>query len=169
MSFVLDEVLRLNNEEGSDLFGLVDPDRVGLAGKSLGAITVLNLIFGPGHDEDRFKALISMTGLVGDDADFANVGIPLLLVHGDADTTVPYSPSRDTFARAESPKFLVTIFGGTHGSAFGGGADPPEVVVERTTVDFLNAYVKGEGTKAALKRLGRDGNVDGVASLEASP
>ena len=169
VSFVLDEVLRLNAEKGSDLFGRIDPDRVGLAGKSLGAITVLNLIFGPGHDEDRFQALIPMTGLVGDDADFANVDIPLLLVHGDADTSVPYRASQDMFARAQSPKLFVTIFGGTHGSAFGGGDDPSEVVVENTTVDFLNAYVKGEGTKAALKRLGRDGNVNGVASLEASP
>ena len=166
VSFVLDEVFRLNAEKGSDLFGLVDPDRVGLAGKSLGAITAFNLIFGPGHDEDRFQALIPMTGLVGDDADFANVDIPLLLVHGDADTSVPIAGSQDAYARAQSPKFLVTIVGGTHGSAFGGGDDPSEVVVERTTTAFLDAYVKGK--KAALERLVRVGNVDGVASLEAS-
>lgn len=168
LSFVLDEVLRESAAKGSKLFGLVDAERVGLAGKSLGAITVFHLLFAPGHTEDRFRAAIPMTGAVSGEADFAGVAIPLLLVHGDADTTVPYTASQDAYARARAPKFLVTIVGGTHGSAFGGGDDPSEVVVERTTLDFFDAYVKGKATKAAVKRLVRDGSVNGVASIEAS-
>jgi hypothetical protein len=40
-------------------------------------------------------------------------------------------------------------------------------VVARTTVDFLDAYLKGD--PAALARLSRDGSVRDVASLQAVP
>lgn len=167
LSFVLDEVLRLNDEKGSKLFGLVDPDRIAIVGKSLGAITVLSLIFVPANHDDRFTAVIALTGLTGVDSDFDAYDIPLLLVHGDADETVPYRGSQDAYARAQSPKFFVTIAGATHSSAFHGADDPSSVAVALTVQDFLDAYLKDK--TSALKRLDRDGNVDGIASLEASP
>jgi hypothetical protein len=71
------------------------------------------------------------------------------------------------YERACSPKFFVTLYGEDHLSAFHGGASPAEVVVERTTIDFLDRYVAGEHD--ALARLLRDGDVPGVASIVASP
>ena len=76
-------------------------------------------------------------------------------MHGDADTTIPISSSIDAYAKASAPKFLVTLFGATHGSAFNGGKTPAEQVVARTIVDFLNLYVKGNASAlATLQRYG---------------
>jgi dienelactone hydrolase len=167
LSFVLDQVLRLNEERGSDLFGLVDVDRVGVIGKSLGALTVMDLIYNPAFHDDRFTAVVILTGLVTGGADFDAYNPALLLVHGDADETVPYRGSQEAYARAPSPKFFVTIFGASHSSAFHGADDSASIAVVKTVTDFLDSYLKGK--KAALPRLERDGNVDGVASVEASP
>jgi dienelactone hydrolase len=167
LSFVLDEVLRLNEERGSDLFGLVDVDHIGVIGKSLGALTVMDLIYDPTLHDDRFAAVVVLTGLATGGADFDAYNPPLLLVHGDADETVPYSGSQAAYAQAQPPKFFVTIAGATHSSAFHGTDDPSSIAVVKTVRDFLDSYLKDK--KAALKRLERDGNVDGVASLEASP
>lgn len=44
---------------------------------------------------------------------------------------------------------------------------PAADVVHHTTTAFLDAYVKGE--RGAVKRLVRDGDVPGVASIQAAP
>jgi predicted dienelactone hydrolase len=167
LSFVLDEMLRLNDERGSDLFGLVDVDHIGVIGKSLGALTVVDLTYNPSFHDDRFAAVVVLTGLATGGADFDAYNPPLLLVHGDADETVPYSSGQEAYTKAQSPKFFVTIAGATHSSAFHGADDPASIAVVKTVRDFLDSSLKNK--KAALERLERDGNVDGVASLEASP
>jgi predicted dienelactone hydrolase len=165
--FVLDQVLKLDKKRGSKLHGLIDAKRIGLAGKSLGAITVLEVGYNPAERDPRFKAVISLTGAVGNGQHFTGITTPLLLVHGDADTSISIDSSRSAYAAANSPKFFVTIIGSTHGSAFGGASDPPSRAVERTTLDFLDAFVKGKN--AGLTRLQTDGNVSGVATLQAAP
>lgn len=115
--------------------------------------------------DHRFKAVIALTGVVGGAGPhFTGIDTPLLLEHGDADTTVQISGSANAFAQAEPPKYFVTLIGQTHGSAFGGGTTPAEQVVERTTIDFLDGYVKGQ--RAALARLRKDAQVPGVATLQ---
>lgn len=164
--FVIDEMIRLSSSRRSKLRQLIDPDRIAIAGKSLGAITVLNAGYLVADHETRIKAVIALTGGVGDGPEhFQGIDTPLLLEHGDADTTVPISGSQTAFANASPPKFFVTLFGHTHGSAFGGGDDPAEQVVHATTVDFLDAYL--EGDDAARLRLYRDGTVADVAALQA--
>jgi predicted dienelactone hydrolase len=165
--FVLDQVLKLDKKKGSELHGLIDPQRIGLAGKSLGAITVLEVGYNPVERDPRFKAVISLTGAVGNGPHFTGITTPLLLVHGDADTTISIDSSRSAYAAAGSPKFFVTIIGSTHVSAFGGASDPPSLAVERTTLDFLDAFVKGK--QAGVARLHTDGTVSGVATLQAAP
>jgi predicted dienelactone hydrolase len=167
VSFVLSQLLQLNQTAGSAIYQRIDPAQIGLAGKSLGAITVLSVGYNPSHRDPRFKAVISLTGAPNDKSEFTGIDTPLLLEHGNADTTVPIAGSRDAYARAEPPKFFVTIFGATHSSAFGGGTSPSDQVVERTTIDFLNRYV--DGVVTASEQLQRDGDVTGVASLQASP
>lgn len=168
VEFVTSEMLRLDRTPRSPVNGLIDPAQVSVAGKSLGAITVLEVGYNPATRDPRVKAVIALTGFVGvSGPHFTGINTPLLLEHGDADTTAPIQGSRDAYAQANSPKFFVTLFGQTHGSAFGGGQKPAEVVVERTTVDFLDRYVRGR--KGALATLQRDGNVAGVASLQATP
>jgi predicted dienelactone hydrolase len=165
--FVLDRVLAESRKKGSALHGLVDPTRIGLAGKSLGAITALLDGYDPTEHEPRFRAVVAMTGLAMGSVRFDRYDTPLLLVHGDADTTVPIQGSIDAYAAAQPPKFFVTVFGADHKSAFDGGTAPASQVVNRTTTDFFDAYVKG--ARAAVRRLERDGDVHSVASIQATP
>jgi len=132
LSFVLTSVLDASNKKGSKIHGLVDPVKVALVGKSLGAITAFEDGWSPAHRDERFTAIVALTGATQDDVDFSIAATPLLLEHGDADTTAPYSGSQQAFDRAQAPKWFVTLKGATHGSAFGGGKTPAEVVVEKT-------------------------------------
>ncbi len=167
VAFVTREILERAHTRDSELYGLVDADRVALAGKSFGAITVLEAGYNPAEQVPNIRAVMALTGVALEGAQFEAIGTPLLLEHGDEDPLVPCSASRHVYERARSPKFFVTLNGSDHVNAFHGGSSPAEVVVERTTVDFLDRYVLGE--TVALGRLQRDGDVPGVASIAAAP
>ena len=165
LRFVLDQVLQETERTTSALHGVIDPDVVAVAGKSMGGITVLLAGYDPAEREPRFRAVIAMTGLPMDTLRFDRYDTPLLLVHGDADEVVAVQGSIDSYAKAQPPKYFVTLLGQTHTAAFDGGDQPAARVVYTTTTDFLDAYVKGE--RAALLRLRSDGDVPGVASMQA--
>ena len=163
--FVTTAVLKQGRTRKSPLVGLIDQHRIALVGKSLGAITVFETAYATADPDTRFRAVIALTGVVGGSGPhFTGIDTPLLLEHGDADTTVPHDGSVKAYAAAEPPKYFVTLLGQTHGSAFGGGATPAEQVVERTVVDFLDRYVQGQ--RAARSRLLHDGDVPGVATIQ---
>jgi dienelactone hydrolase len=167
IAFVVREVLERARTRDSELYGFVDAERVALAGKSFGAITVLEAGYNPAEQVPNIKAVIALTGVALEGAQFEAVDTPLLLEHGDQDELVPCSASQQVYERARSPKFFVTLFGSDHVSAFHGGTSPAEVVVERTTIDFLDRYVSGDAE--ALARLQHEGDVPGVASIAAAP
>jgi dienelactone hydrolase len=167
LAFVRREVVRLARTSDSQLAGLVDAERVALAGKSFGAITVLNGGYDPSERIPEIRAVIAMTGVATDGPKFEAIDTPLLLVHGDQDALVPSSASRAVYERARSPKFFVELAGQDHVGAFHGGLSTAECVVERTTIHFLDCYVKGE--PSALDGLLRDGDVPGVATIDAAP
>ncbi len=166
--YVLDQLLHLSAAKVGQLAGKLDPNRIALAGKSLGALTTLRTAFLVSNHESRENAVISLTGggNAGSGADkmFTGVTVPLLLVHGDDDHTVPYSASVSAFAVAEPPKFLVTLFGQDHGGAFDGEQNAAARVVVAVTLDFLDAYVRN--APDALERLKRDATVAKVSSFQ---
>jgi predicted dienelactone hydrolase len=165
--FVLDQLLEASAAKTGRLAGLLDPTRVALAGKSLGAITTLRAAFLIGNHESREKAVISLTGGAGGpETMFTGITVPLLLVHGDADKTVPYQSSVRAFDSASPPKYLVTLFGQDHGGAFNGEQNPAARVVIATTLDFLAAYLHND--RAAIDRLTKDATVNHVASIRSS-
>jgi predicted dienelactone hydrolase len=163
--FVLDQVLVQSARKKGPLSGRIDPKRIALAGKSLGAITTVGAAYRISDHETRERAVISLTGAASYAASFfTGIPVPLLLVHGDADKTVPYQSSVDAFGLAEPPKYLVTLFGQNHGGSFNGEGTPAADVVVKVTTDFLDAYVKGDHT--ALARLAKDAAVANVASFK---
>ncbi len=85
---------------------------------------------------------------------------PILLIHGDADHTVPYGGSQQVFAAARPPKFFLTLIGGPHTPFFG----PAGPIIVRSMTDFFDRYLKGR--RSALDRLFIDGQVPGIASLQ---
>jgi dienelactone hydrolase len=166
--FVLTELLRQSAASTGRLAGKLDPNRVALVGKSLGALTTLRAAFLVADHDTREKAVISLTGGgSGSSTFFTGIKVPLLLVHGDADRTVPYASSVRAFETAERPKYLVTLFGQDHGGAFNGENTAAGGVVVAVTLDFLDAYVRNEPD--ALARLTRDATVARVAKIQSAP
>ena len=92
---------------------------------------------------------------------------PLLLIHGDSDERVRYQSSVEVFALANPPKYFLTLVGEGHTGAYNGGDRPVEVLVPQASLDFFDAYLKGDD--AALERLTTESDVPGVATLQAEP
>lgn len=163
VSFVIDEMLRLNRRD-PELRGMIDPKRIGAAGHSLGAITTLGVTYNSCCVDDRIDAAVPMSGLQLPfrDQPWAWPDVPLLLIHGDEDELVPYEGSTETYADASAPKHLLTLLGAPHTPFFGEW----KPVIVAATVDFLDRYL--EGRRAALGRLTKDANIDGVATLQST-
>ena len=156
MSYVVTQMLHQSSASAGVLSGLIDPTEVGAAGHSLGGVTTLGLVANSCCRDDRIKAAVVMSG---DPITFPTGKVedgsapPILLVHGDADPTVPYVSSVDVFNAARAPKGLLTIKGGDHDSPVNpSGAAFPSVVA--ATTDFFDRYLRGE--TAALGRLEHD-------------
>jgi len=94
---------------------------------------------------------------------FAQATPPILFVQGDADTINPPAASIMMYqADRTGPRFYLDLFGAGHLPPYE-GQGPPEPVVARVSVDFLDRYLAGSPGAAAAMR--RDGHVAGVATL----
>jgi dienelactone hydrolase len=151
-SFVIDEVLAKDDEL---LGGIVDGDRIGAAGHSLGAITTFGVAYSDCCRDERIDAAVAMSGatiLVDAPVNYFNdTTTPLLSLHGDADKTVPYSLGESAWQRANAPKFLVTFAGGGHINPYLGGDDAQANALYEITTAFFDRYLKDDD--AALGRL----------------
>ncbi len=172
VSFVITAMLRLNRDRASHFRGTIDPRHVAVVGHSLGAITTLGVAVNSCCADPRIRAVVSIDGIelpFGTGTFFTGRPLPLLLLHGDADQTIPYASSQRIFADAPSPKYFVTLHGAPHTSfrqatTAAEPAPPWEPVVVASVTDFLDRYLKGK--REALARLSRDATVAGVASMQ---
>lgn len=162
ISFVISQVLARYGPSGTQEPGLIDPTRIAVGGHSLGAITVGALVSNRCCLDRRVRAAIEVDGAPLSFAHGGAVhqGIPLLLFHGDADTTFSVNESRTMFADAHTPKYLVVLHGMPH--------TPFRIpraanVLAKTISDFLDAYLKGD--PQAIERLQRDASVPGFTAL----
>jgi hypothetical protein len=157
MSFVIGAVLGNSRESSGVLSGMVNPDEVGAAGHSNGAVTTLGLIANTCCYDSRVKASVVMAGTTeGFPPGHYEIAKtpPLLLVHGTADELIPYRSAPLIYNQAQGPKGLLTLVGGSHDAA--GGQDPRSApTVIRTTTDFFERYLTGN--RQAGSRLSTDG------------
>ena len=127
--------------------------------------------FGFGYNsccrDARVRAAVTFAGIAAgyDGTYFTGIDTPLLLVHGDADQTVPVSGSIDAFARAEPPKFFLKLPGANHSTPYHQASDPAERLVAAATVDFFDYYLKGRSN--GLQRLRHDASAEGLGQLES--
>jgi dienelactone hydrolase len=157
LSFVITAMIKLKGDH-------VDPRHVGVAGHSLGGVTVLGLTNNTCCRDPRVKAAVAMAGDIVSfpGGEYTNKRTPpLLLLHGDQDQTVPYQGSRDAFSMGAPPKFLVTLLGGDHDGPFLNSSSPAFQAVVATTLDFFDTYLKGKRNE--LGHIRRDGDVAHVA------
>lgn len=131
--FVIDEVLRLNRDPESPLFGRVDPAAIGMSGHSFGAHTTLSVAgqVYPGlagrevqMAEPRIKAAISMSAPAPQrrsqlDRAYSQITIPVLHMTGTADVD-PVSGTDPSDRRipfdhmTAAQTYLVVLDGGDH-------------------------------------------------------
>jgi fermentation-respiration switch protein FrsA (DUF1100 family) len=164
VSFVIDQVIAAD-----EIGDIVDAERLGVAGHSLGAVTSLAVALNDCCLDDRIDAAVSWAGLTRslDGSDPFAAAVPVLLIHGTDDGVIPYENSAEAYADAAPPKFFVTIRNGDHYDAYLDGANAQAPVAQNATIDFFDRYLKGDA--AALARLARDTRVSGVATLQGEP
>ncbi|MEO8602405.1 MAG: phospholipase [bacterium] len=154
-SFLIDEILRLTADRDSLLFGLVDATRIGASGQSLGGMTTFGIALNTCCRDARIGAAVPMAGSLiayPDGVYDGAIGPPLLLIHGDADDTVPYDSGLEAYAVAAAPKALLTHLGGGHILPYVGSGDAEAVAatIDASTAWF-DLYLKHE--RGALDRL----------------
>ncbi len=168
MTFVIDQVLRLNADAGSPLRGAVDPNRIGVAGHSMGGMTALAVAGNTCCHDPRIKAAVILAGRetpFGSGQFWSRIRTPLLLVHGDADYNVVYGDGRRAYANAPPPRFLLTIVNGDHGTPFTGDRENAQAsLVTDVTLDFFDQYLRS--VPEGLDRLQARADAPGVAKLE---
>ena len=117
VSFVMDRMLDFSAAPGNLLAGSIDPDRIGVAGHSLGGFTTLLVSFSPVYGDDRIKASMPMApfGCPFEKDFFRTHSVPLLLAGGTADIFVTFQENLAApYKLAVSPKYLLEVTDGTH-------------------------------------------------------
>jgi dipeptidyl aminopeptidase/acylaminoacyl peptidase len=119
----------------------VDPALIAVGGHSLGAVTTMGLVSNRCCIDDRVQAAIEIDGstLRFSNGAVDERGVPVLLIHGDADRTFSVNETRATYARSTGPKYLVILPGAGHVPFDNPGF---ESQIETTMVDFLNATLR---------------------------
>jgi len=138
ISFVLDTLLAATNSAGDPLQGKVDVTRLAAAGLSLGGATTLGLAYNACCRDARFRAFLVLAGNpipLERAYDFSDP-TPILFVHGDRDESLSIQAELDAFRRAKSPKWFVTLIGGSHAPPFEDDVTPWDAYVGHITTAF---------------------------------
>lgn len=164
-SFAIDSVLAASEDENSWLYGLADPERIAVGGHSWGGFTTMGF-FNTCCVDKRVDAAFPIAGgqaKFEGEWDFANVTIPLLLIHGDQDELVGYSNSETIFAAAQGPTYFLTLLAGKHAPFATEPASQGTQISVAVILEFLDGYLRGND--AALAEMTTTGNVEGVSTL----
>lgn len=169
VSFVIDQVLAAAVDPASPLHGLVDGESIGLVGHSLGGATTWAAGFHTATRDERVDSVTIFAGVTLDipGGSFAfDSGLPLLVLHGDADD-VPLDLDRAAYEQAAGPKWFVTLHGADHRLAFTDEASRWDELVTTTIVDFWHGTLDGDD--AALARITADATDPELATVDHEP
>ena len=116
ISFLIDSMLGRNADPADALYNTVDPDKIAVAGVSLGGLTTTLATFHHSLRDPRIAAAISIAGPSSIfTADFyAGAEAPLLMIYGDSDAIVPYEVNAIPARQAYPGSILVTLKKASH-------------------------------------------------------
>ena len=121
--FLIDTLLAKSSEAGHELEGLIDGERIGVTGISLGGMTSTLVSFHPDMGDDRIGAALSIAGPTSfaNAVFFSHRQVPFLMLAGDIDALVPYSSNAAPVPDIVPGSQLVTVAGASH-TGFAGPA-----------------------------------------------
>jgi predicted dienelactone hydrolase len=175
LSFVLTQVLDLSATKGNLLSGMIDPRRIAAVGHSLGAMTVLALAENTCCEDRRVDAAVIIDGTeatFGNGKFFEGRTVPILVLHGTADETIPYADGEKIYDDAKTPKYMISLIGAPHVSFLQFSLTPQSAprwqgVDVDSVIDFLEGELNHDG--ADLEALENVADVTGLASLRSDP
>jgi predicted dienelactone hydrolase len=162
--FVVDSVLKLSVNPNDALYGKVDADELALSGHSLGAMTTIGAAYNSCCAQPRVKAAISISGVestFGDGTFDNRPPVPLLLGHGEKDTTIVSSGSDTLFQRATGPTAYVRYPDATHTSIFAGDNGK---LLDQATIAWLDKWLRNDST--GFDALPGAVTASGIATLQ---
>jgi predicted dienelactone hydrolase len=163
LSFLITSMLAASTQPGL-LHDSIDPSEIGDSGHSDGGVTAAATAYNTCCIDGRIKAATILTGdAFGFEGQWFPPGTPpVMFVHATADEINPYQASVSMFEQAQSPKYLLTIDGGSHLEVF---IDPPwEPPIAQSMVAFYDLYLKHDPN--AHTQLLTGGNQPGLLSLQ---
>ena len=106
VSFLIDSLLEQSATSGHSLEGMVDADRIGVTGISLGGLTSTLAAFHPEWADDRIKASLSIAGPTAlfTPEFFQHRDVPFLMLAGDIDV------GQHDLAAVSEELFVVHLF-----------------------------------------------------------
>jgi dienelactone hydrolase len=166
MAYVIDRLVATSGRPHGALAGLVDPAEIAVAGHSDGGDTVAALAANTCCLDHKVDAAIVLSGAEWPPLPgryFAAAAPPMLFIQGTADSWNPPPASMQLYqADTTGRRYYLELFGANHFTPYE-GSGPPEPVVARVTVDFLDRFLAGQrGASAAMRRAG---DVTGTAAL----
>jgi predicted dienelactone hydrolase len=116
VSFLINAVSAQGEDPGHPLYGIVDAERIGVFGISLGGLTSTLVGFHPQWRDPRIDAVISIAGPTEffEETFFREAALPFLMLAGDLDVLVPHEYNAAPVPEKVPGGELVTIAGGSH-------------------------------------------------------
>lgn len=158
VKFMISKLLTENDHPG-DLQGMIDKDKIAVAGHSDGGNTAAATAYNSCCIDTRVKAAVM---LAAEKKLFPETWFPppsgaqpapaFLGMHSDKDEVTPYKNGQELYSGASIPKHFVTIVGGNHQDPFTGGAEAP--AASRLIVEFLDGYLRHDA--GAIPKLRND-------------
>lgn len=115
VSFVIDQLLKLNRATDGMFAGGIDEDRIGMTGHSLGGLTTMLMAHGPQRDA-RIKAIapISPVGCLLGGSLVGDASVPTMLIGGSIERIVEPATTRRVYDDARPPRYYAEIVGADH-------------------------------------------------------
>ncbi|WP_326555339.1 alpha/beta hydrolase family protein [Micromonospora sp. NBC_01813] len=152
-SYVLDELLALDELDGDELAGRLDVERVAAAGHSAGGITTVGM-FTVARDERLDAGVVLAGSALGVGTAFSGAAAPQLFIHGELDEVVSYASGKAAYDRVPWPKAMLSLPDGDHGQSLLRPGNAAYDIVLDTSTEFLRWTLYGD--PAARDRLAAD-------------
>lgn len=152
VSIVITRLLAMSRRSAGVLAGKIDPARIAVASQSDGGVTALAVAYDSRFRDRRVDPAVVLSGArLGGMGAFPRRGPPLLAVQGTADTLNAPATTATFFRPGRRPTFLLWLVGATHLPPY---TDEQQQlgIVERSTIAFLDRYVKGRPSPSSSER-----------------